>query len=148
MRQLVLLAQLAAGQFASLGLAFGLTFLPLAAIAAPLGKDACAKLAQDLQDMKALDVERLMENGPSWAVSHLSPADLNLVRRYIDLGEQVKFRCTAPGTLVRLKHIEEEEGEGGPKSPAEVKDKGPGKAQAGNSQASAPSPAPKPKPVK
>ena len=65
--------------------------------AAPLDKNGCAKLAQDMQNLKALDVDKLMENGPAWAVNHLSSADLGLVRQYIDLDEQMKFRCAAPG---------------------------------------------------
>ncbi len=80
-----------------------------AAAAAQLDKNACAKLAQDLQNMKALDVDKLMENGPAWAAAHLSTADLGLVRQYIDLDEQMKFRCAAPSSLVHLKHLEDED---------------------------------------
>jgi hypothetical protein len=80
-----------------------------AASAAPLDKAACGKLAQDLLNMKALDVDKLMERGPAWAVAHLSPADLALVRQYIDLDEQMKFRCSAPSSLVHLKHLEDED---------------------------------------
>ena len=74
------------------------------AAAAPLDKNACAKLAQDIQNMKLLEVDKLMEKGPQWAVSHLSPSDLALVRQYIDLDE-------------------EDEGEGGAKA-SEVAKKG------------------------
>lgn len=77
--------------------------------ASPLDKGACAKLALDLQNLKALDVDKLMANGPVWAADHLSAGDLALVRQYIDLDEQMKFRCTAPGSLVRLKHLEDED---------------------------------------
>lgn len=86
--------------------------------AAPLDKNGCAKLAQDLQNMKALDVDKLMENGPAWAANHLSSTDLDLVRQYIDLDEQMKFRCSAPSSLVHLKHLEDEDDETGAK-PAE-----------------------------
>ncbi len=99
-----------------------LSISALAAHAAPLDKATCAKLTQDMQNMKALDVDKLMEKGPSWAVSHLSPGDLNLVRQYIDLDEQMKFRCSAPGSLVHLKHLEDEDDESGPKPPAEASD--------------------------
>ncbi len=63
--------------------------------ATPLDKNACAKIAQDIQNMKALDVDKLMERGPAWAVDNLSPSDFSLVRQYIDLDEQMKFRCSA-----------------------------------------------------
>ena len=83
-----------------------------------MDKNACAKLAQELQNLKALDVDKLMENGPAWAADHLSTSDLALVRQYIDLDEQMKFRCAAPGALVHLKHLEDEDEENGVK-PAE-----------------------------
>ena len=92
--------------------------IPVCADASPLDKNACAKLAQDLQNLKALDVDKLMENGPAWAADHLSTSDLALVRQYIDLDEQMKFRCAAPGALVHLKHLEDEDEDNGAK-PAE-----------------------------
>ena len=41
--------------------------VPLTVFGAPLDKNACAKLAQDMQNMKALDVDKLMDKGPAWA---------------------------------------------------------------------------------
>ena len=90
-------------------------FLPVSALAAPLDKNACAKLAQDLQNLKALDVDKLMERGPAWAAGHLSAGDLALVRQYIDLDEQMKFRCDAPSSLVHLKHLDDEDEDNGAK---------------------------------
>jgi hypothetical protein len=90
-------------------------FLPVCTLAAPLDNNACARLAQDLQNLKALDVDKLMENGPAWAAGHLSPGDLGLVRQYIDLDEQMRFRCSAPGSLVHLKHLEDEDEDNGAK---------------------------------
>jgi hypothetical protein len=103
--------------------------------AAPLDKAACAKLAQDMQNMKALDVDKLMEKGPAWAVAHLSPSDLGLVRQYIDLDEQMKFRCQAPGSLVHLKHLEDEDEDGAAKTSAEA---GPEKTQGAGEKGESP----------
>jgi hypothetical protein len=114
--------------------------LALPAAAAPLDKAACAKLAQDLQNMKALEVDKLMEKGPSWAVSHLSPGDLGLIRQYIDLDEQMKFRCSAPGSLVHLKHLDEEDDEGSQKPSAESAESGAKKQQSGDDEEDAPEP--------
>jgi hypothetical protein len=115
--------------------------LSVGAGASPLDKNTCAKLAQELQNLKALDVDRLMANGPAWAAGHLSPGDLGLVRQYIDLDEQMKFRCSAPSSLVHLKHLEDEDEDNGAK-PAEdasgTKDR----------SESAPSKPPKPKAAK
>lgn len=116
-------------------------FLPVSALAAPLDKNACAKLAQDLQNLKALDVDKLMERGPAWAAGHLSPGDLALVRQYIDLDEQMKFRCDAPGSLVHLKHLEDEDEDNGAK-PADDASSAKGRSE------SAPSKPPKPKAAK
>jgi hypothetical protein len=100
----------------------GIYFLSGPVSASPLDKGACAKLAQDIQNMKTLDVDKLMEKGPNWAVSHLSSGDLALVRQYIDLDEQMKFRCSAPSSLVHLKHLEDEDEEAGGKAPGETAD--------------------------
>ena len=113
------------------------------ATAAPLDKDSCAKLTQDMQNMKMLEVDKLMENGPSWAASHLTSADLSLVRQYIDLDEQLKFRCSAPSSLVHLKHLDDDEEDGQAKQ-ADAADGEAKKDQAGDGQeeeASAPAPA-------
>ena len=116
-------------------------FLPVCTLAAPLDKNACAKLAQDLQNLKALDVDKLMENGPAWAAGHLSPGDLGLVRQYIDLDEQMRFRCSAPGSLVHLKHLEDEDEDNGAK-PADDS------SGAKDRSESAPSKPPKPRAAK
>jgi hypothetical protein len=90
-------------------LALGAAAFSPALEAAPMDKSACAKLSQELQNLKALDVDRLMEKGPGWAAANLSSPDLGLVRQYIDLDEQFKFRCLPPGSLVRLKQLEDED---------------------------------------
>ena len=109
------------------GLAFGAAICTLVALlapaaSAPLDKDACAKLALDMQNMKMLEVDKLMENGPAWAASHLSSDDLNLVRLYIELDEQLKFRCSAPSSLVHLKHLDDEDEENGAAKQADSAD--------------------------
>ncbi len=99
-------------RFASSALALSASAcLSVCAGASPLDKSTCAKLALEIQNLKALDVDKLMENGPAWAAGHLSPGDLGLVRQYIDLDEQMRFRCSAPGSLVHLKHLEDEDEE-------------------------------------
>lgn len=100
--------------------------------ASPLDKAACAKIALDLQNLKALDVDKLMANGPAWAADHLTAADIAVVRQYIDLDEQLKFRCMAPGSLVHLKRLDDDDEESGAKSAddAGVKERGEGASSA------------------
>ncbi len=120
------------------------------ALAAPLDKAACAKLTLDMQNMKMLEVDKLMDKGPAWAASNLSDADLSLVRQYIDLDEQLKFRCSAPGSLVHLKHLDDEDDESGgakqaPSAGGEAKK---GQTAAGQEEEAAPPPGAKQKAAK
>ena len=121
------------GQLALGAAVCGLFALPAPSIAAPLDKDSCAKLTLDMQNMKMLEVDKLMEKGPSWAASHLTSADLSLVRQYIDLAEQLKFRCSAPSSLVHLKHLDDDEEDSQAKQ-ADAADGEAKKDQAGDGQ--------------
>ncbi len=114
---------------------------PSDAFAAPLDKNSCAQLAQDMQNLKALEVDKLMENGPSWAMSHLSPVQIALIRQYIDLDEQMKFRCAAPSSLVHLKNLEPENEDGTASAEAgtgEAADNASGDQAGGNPSAAQP----------
>jgi hypothetical protein len=122
------------GWLASGAAACGLFALLAPSAAAPLDKEACAKLTQDMQNMKMLEVDKLMENGAAWAASHLSATDLNLVREYIGLDEQLKFRCSAPSSLVHLKHLDEDDEENGAAKHADAADGEAKKDQAGDGQ--------------
>jgi hypothetical protein len=135
------------------GLAFAAAFavlpiLPLRTIAAPLDKATCAKLAVDMQNMKALEIDKLMEKGPAWAASHLPAADLSLIRQYIDLDEQMRFRCAAPGSLVHLKHIEEDDEEAARNNAQDSAESGVKKDQTGDGEQEAPAAAEKRKAAK
>ncbi len=135
------------------GLAFAtawavLALLPLRTIAAPLDKAACAKLALDMQNMKALEIDKLMEKGPAWAASHLPAAELSLIRQYIDLDEQMRFRCAAPSSLVHLKHLEEDDEEAGRNNAQAAAEAGAKKDQSGDGEQGAPAAAEKRKAAK
>jgi hypothetical protein len=149
MRPFALLLRTHPGELAFAAVLAVLAFLPLEAIAAPLDKNACAKLAVDMQNMKSLDIDKLMEKGPSWAASHLPAAELSLIRQYIDLDEQMRFRCAAPSSLVHLKHLEEEDEEGAGRTNAgESAETGAKKDQSGDGEQDAPAAAEKRKAAK
>ncbi len=136
-------AHLRFSRVASSALVLGASaFFPVWAGASPLDKNSCAKLAQESHNLKALDVDKLMDNGPAWAAGNLSPGDLGLVRQYLDLNEQMKFRCSAPNSLVHLKHLEDEDEDNGAKPSEESS------ASARNRGEGAASKPPKPKAVK
>jgi hypothetical protein len=148
MKNFALLLRAGRGGFAFAAAFAVLPFLPLRTIAAPLDKATCAKLAVDMENMKALEIDKLMEKGPAWAASHLPAAELSLIRQYIDLDEQMRFRCAAPGSLVHLKHLEEDDEEAGRNSTQDSAESGVKKDQSGDSEQAAPAAAEKRKAAK
>lgn len=79
----------------------------------------CTELAAEQQSLIGLGVKRNMEKGADWARDNLPQGDLNMIQRFIDVSERIKFRCTPPEALVRLKAIDtgedDEDEEGSPK---------------------------------
>lgn len=63
--------------------------------AEPFDKDVCAKLATERQSLANMGVEQNMAKGPQWASTNLPPSGLDLIKRYITVDEQIKFRCRA-----------------------------------------------------
>lgn len=59
----------------------------------PLDKPACERLQAEKQTLVVLGVDKEFTKGPEWAKANLAPSELNLLKRYIDLDEQLKFRC-------------------------------------------------------
>jgi hypothetical protein len=69
--------------------------------ATPLDKDTCLKLKTEQEQLENAGVERDMEKGPAWAKANLAPEKLTQVKRFIELEEQILFRCRAK-SLVTL----------------------------------------------
>lgn len=72
----------------------------------------CTELAAEQQSLIGLGVKRNMEKGADWARDNLPQGDLNMIQRFIDVSERIKFRCTPPEALVRLKAIDTGEDDG------------------------------------
>lgn len=64
-----------------------------ASSADPLDKDTCSKLQAEKQTLSMLGVDKEYAKGPDWAKANLRPAELNNLRRFINIDEQLKFRC-------------------------------------------------------
>jgi hypothetical protein len=58
-----------------------------------LAQAECQKLDGERRALMVLGVDKDVEKGPDWAKANLTVADLDLVKRYFDLFEQLKFRC-------------------------------------------------------
>jgi hypothetical protein len=61
--------------------------------AAPLDAENCAKLQGEQERLENAGVEKDMAKGPAWAKANLGPEKLNLVQRFIEIEEQLLFRC-------------------------------------------------------
>jgi hypothetical protein len=59
----------------------------------PLDKPACERLQSEKQTLIVLGVDKEFARGPEWAKANLAQSELNLLKRYIDIEEQLKFRC-------------------------------------------------------
>jgi hypothetical protein len=61
--------------------------------AEPLDKEACDKLKVEKQGLMVLGVDQEFAKGPDWAKSNLTPPELDLIKHFISVEEQLKFRC-------------------------------------------------------
>lgn len=69
--------------------------------AAPLDADTCAKLEGEQERLENSGVEKDFEKGPAWAKANLAPEKLGQVQRFIEIEEQLLFRCRNK-VIVRL----------------------------------------------
>src|SRR5690242_14879503 len=58
-----------------------------------LDKESCKSLTGEMDGLVAAGVKSDMERGPEWAKSNLTPDRLGQVKRLMELGEQLEFRC-------------------------------------------------------
>jgi hypothetical protein len=66
---------------------------PVPANAAPLEKAECEKLKAEKKSLVVLGVEKNMAKGPEWVKANLEASQLDLIKRYLTVDEQLKFRC-------------------------------------------------------
>lgn len=117
--------------------------LPLAAQAVPLPPEDCEKLTQEHGALAVATIKERMAQGPAWGKANLSSSQLKEIERYIQLEEQLLFRCGQAKARSALP-VAEEDAVAPPPKPAE---NGAGKAATAAS-GDAPAPAPKPKAAK
>jgi hypothetical protein len=78
--------------------------VPFQLAASPLDKKACEKLVAEKKSLVEQGAEKNKGKGPEWAKAHLKPTQLEQVKRYIAVDEQLKFRCKS--TSAKKKHVE------------------------------------------
>ncbi len=73
------------------GLAVALGFTP--AQSAPLDEAVCKDLDAQQKQLELQGIKEDLAKGPEWAKTNLTMARLAVVKQYIELKEQVAFRC-------------------------------------------------------
>ena len=122
------------------------TLAPTLAPAAPLDEQTCAQLKREVGDLEGIGARNNMAKGPAWAKSNLSAAQIEQIKKLIEIEEAVMFRCSRPKPVVAQQPAP---GKAKVKVPVKTVAKAPA---ADGTQAAAAAPAvakpkPKPKPV-
>jgi hypothetical protein len=58
-----------------------------------LDKESCKSLSVERESLVAAGVKGDMDRGPEWAKANLNPERLGEIKRLMELGEQLEFRC-------------------------------------------------------
>lgn len=85
-----------------------MTLLAGPAAATPLDEESCKKLQAERQGLATQGVDKNLEKGADWAKANLKVADIILVKRYLELYEQLKFRCEKVIALIELDEPDDE----------------------------------------
>ncbi len=85
---------------------------PRTVSADPLDQGSCDRLETERQALIVLGIDNYFEKGSDWAKANLTVADLNLVKRYLNVYEQLKFRCQEEIDIVDADEPDDEIGEG------------------------------------
>ena len=73
---------------------------PLAApdlSAEPLDKESCAKLDADRKALFDKEMQEALERGPDWVKGNLAAEKIERVRQFLEVEEQIQFRCRKDG---------------------------------------------------
>jgi hypothetical protein len=68
-----------------------------ACLAEPLDKESCANLQTQRKQLLNRDMQAALDQGPDWVKSHLSEPEIDRVRKFLAVEEQIEFRCRGGG---------------------------------------------------
>ena len=77
-----------------------LVVLPLvaaAAVAEPLDKNSCTNLQVERSKLLTRDMQAALDQGPDWVKTHLNDEEIEKVRHFLSVEEQIQFRCRGGG---------------------------------------------------
>jgi len=69
----------------------------LGAVAEPLDRESCATLQNERKQLFNADMQAALDQGPDWVKKHLTDEAIERVRRFLDVEEQIQFRCRGGG---------------------------------------------------
>jgi hypothetical protein len=125
----------------SLCLVAALAAAPTEVRATPLDSDTCAKFHTEQVQLKDAGVDRELAKSPMWALANLAPEKLAQIRRYIELEEQLLFRCRSKA----LVNLAPEKGPPAASDTAQDKDENDADGPEANEPGTAPAGEPRPK---
>jgi hypothetical protein len=82
-------------------LALGIALLGTAAFAEPLDKEACFKLQADRKKLLTREMQAALDHGPDWVKNHLDSGEIEKVREFLSIEEQIEFRCRDGGAVAK-----------------------------------------------
>ena len=75
--------------------------LGAAAFAEPLDKDICLKLQGDHKMLLTREMQAALDHGPDWVKNHLDSGEIEKVREFLAIEEQIEFRCRDGGAVAK-----------------------------------------------
>jgi hypothetical protein len=75
--------------------------LGVAAFAEPLEKEACLKLQNERKKLLTREMQAALDHGPDWVKNHLDSGEIEKVREFLDIEEQIEFRCRDGGAVAK-----------------------------------------------
>ena len=69
----------------------------LGAVAEPLDRESCATLQNERKQLFNADMQAALDQGPDWVKKHLTDEAIERVRRFLDVEQQIQFRCRGGG---------------------------------------------------
>jgi hypothetical protein len=69
----------------------------LTAVAEPLDKQSCASMQLERKKLLTREMQTALDRGPDWVKDHLNDQELEQVRRFLAVEENIEFRCRGGG---------------------------------------------------
>jgi hypothetical protein len=79
----------------------GMALLVPVAFAEPLDKDVCLKLQNDRKKLLTREMQSALDHGPDWVKNHLDSGEIEKVREFLAIEEQIEFRCRTGDTVAK-----------------------------------------------